>query len=81
MKKKVQVYILGSGPAPSWCRDKLMLFQKKNGQLAYEFHGRTRDFDLNFGDMLILRGCNIEIVRGGGKIGCKVLPATDQHVR
>lgn len=79
--KKVQEYIIGSGPAPSWCRDKLMLFQKKNGQLAYEFHGRTRDFDLNFGDKLILRGWNIDIERGGGKIERKGLSAKDRHVR
>lgn len=79
--KKVQKYIIGTGMAPAWCRDRLMPFQKKNGQIAYEFYGRYRDFDLNNGDMLILRGRNIEIVRGGGKIGCKGLSATDKHVR
>ena len=58
-----------------------MPFQKKNGQIGYEFYGRMRDFDLNIGDKLILRGRNIEIVRGGGKIGRKGLSATDKHVR
>lgn len=80
MMKKVQEHTIGSGPAPAWCRSLLMPFQK-NGKIGYEFHGRMRDFDLYAGDKLILRGGNIEIVRGGGKIGCKGLSGTDTRVR
>lgn len=79
--KKVQEHTIGSGKAPAWCRSLLMPYQKRNGQIGYVFYGRMQDFDLNIGDKLVHRGKNIEIVRGGGKNGCKGLSAADKHVR
>ena len=63
---RTQEYIIGSGPAPAWCRNLLMPFARGGG-VAYEFHGATRDYDLNIGDKLVYKGGKIKIRRGGGQ--------------
>ena len=60
---KREEYILGSGPAPKWCRDYLMHYIGFDGKIAYEFHGHDRDFDLQKGDTIIRRDGRIEIRR------------------
>lgn len=60
---KKQEYIIGNGPAPAWCSRLLMPFSK-NGRIAYEFHGRTKDYDLDIGDKLIYCNGHIKIQRG-----------------
>ena len=62
MKTK-QVYVIGSGPAPSWCRNLIMQYRKYGGETGYEFHGRVRDYDLEVGDRLIYKNGSITIER------------------
>lgn len=45
-------YIIGSGPAPEWCRSLLAPYRRCNGTTGYEFHGKKKDFELAAGDML-----------------------------
>lgn len=61
--ERVQEYTIGSGTAPWWCRRLLMPYQKITGGIGIEFHGYTRDYDLNIGDKLIRCGNRIIIKR------------------
>lgn len=55
------VYILGKGPAPIWCEKLLMPYQKANGSVGYEFHGRVQIYELTAGDTLIRHGTRIDV--------------------
>lgn len=61
----IQEYIVGNGKAPWWCRRWLMHYQKPNGKVGIEFHGYTKDYDLNIGDKIMRCGDRIIIKRKG----------------
>lgn len=58
-----EIYILGQGPAPDWCRDKLMAYQKTNGTTGFFFYGTWKDFELKHGDKLVKCGNRINVER------------------
>lgn len=62
---RVREYIVGNGMAPWWCRRLLMHYQKPNGEIGIEFHGYSKDYDLNAGDKLIRHNGKIIIRRKG----------------
>lgn len=60
-------YIIGDGPAPKWCAGLIMHYQKRGGNVGYEFHGVDRDFELKRGDALIYKNGKIYVVRRDGR--------------
>lgn len=66
MSKKArtkEVYILGQGPAPDWCRDKLTPYQRADGTTGFFFYGTWKDFELRPGDKLVKDGQRISVLR------------------
>lgn len=59
----MNVYVIGSSPAPDWCADRLMQFQKMDGTIGFEFRGTIQDIILEKGDKLIKNGQRIEVRR------------------
>lgn len=62
-KKHESVYIIGSGEAPNWCKNRLMAYLKPDGSTGFEFHGYLKTFELLPGDMLLKAGKRIDIER------------------
>ncbi len=58
-----ETYILGQEPAPDWCRDKLMAYQKTNGELGFCYYGAFKEFELEPGDVLVKSGERIKVER------------------
>lgn len=79
--RRERVYVVGKGPAPAWCRDLIMPFQKKNGKIGFEFHGYMMDYDLNVGDKLILRDGKIEVRREAARHESRNIPASNKEAR
>ena len=62
-KKHEDIYVIGSGKAPNWCKNKLSAYLRPDGSVGYEFHGYLRTFELLPGDMLLKVGKQIDIER------------------
>ena len=62
-KKHEAIYIIGSGKAPNWCKNRLMAYLKPDGSTGFEFHGYLKTFELIPGDMLLKVGKRIDIER------------------
>ncbi len=54
-------YTIGSGTPPDWLIDKLLPYQKMDGTVGYEFHGKYRTFFLVAGDKLIFSNGRINV--------------------
>ena len=61
-----EVYVIGSKPAPNWCKDKLTPYLKMNGSVGFEYQGVLKTYDLKAGDRLIKQGRRVEIHRKKG---------------
>lgn len=59
------IYIIGQGFAPEWCRRFITMYKKRDGSTGYEFYGRWRDFELVKGDILIMEAGKIKVRKRG----------------
>lgn len=57
----MQIYVIGSGKPPEWCRKHLTPFKRMDGTIGYEFHGIRETFILEAGEVLVKEGRAIEI--------------------
>lgn len=57
----MEIYVIGTEPVPEWCRSKIMPYKRPQGDIGYEFHGKTTDFMLQAGDELVRDGNQIHV--------------------
>lgn len=55
-RKEPDIYVIGSGEAPEWCKDKLMPYQQMNGRVGFLFSDGKKDIALKPGDVLARKG-------------------------
>lgn len=59
----MRAWIVGSGPAPDWLKDRLRLFHKLDGGVGLEVCGRLRDFVVDKGDTVMLKSSGYVAVK------------------
>lgn len=60
-----EIYVIGSDNVPEWLKNKLMPYQKMNGEVGCVFIGTRNDFELNIGDELVRVNGKIEVRKKG----------------
>jgi hypothetical protein len=62
-RTRMDEYVIGQDDLPQWIRDRMMVYQSSFGGICYEIWGRYRDLVCRDGDVLVVSGENISIIR------------------